>query len=160
MGNGEERRNALQGWSPAGVRTNLKRRGNRFQYGAQQAAEQGVYRRDDGEANSTQDQRKRALMKPRERVQRAITFQEADRVPIDLGGMVASTIAVEAYHKLKLKLGLTGTPRVLDPRAMIPVVEEPVLKRFSVDVMPLNTSAITALASPDCQWIPRRLFSG
>jgi hypothetical protein len=99
-------------------------------------------------------------MKSRERVQRAINFQEADRVPIDLGGMVASTIAVETYHKLKLKLGLTGTPRVLDPRAMIAVVEEPVLKRFGVDVMPLNTSSIAALAAPEEQWIPRRLFSG
>jgi uroporphyrinogen decarboxylase len=36
-------------------------------------------------------------MTSRERVQRAVNHQEADRVPIDLGGMKASTIAVEAY---------------------------------------------------------------
>ena len=99
-------------------------------------------------------------MKSRERVQRAINFQEADRVPIDLGGMIASGIAAESYRKLKLKLGLPGTPRVLDPRAMIAVVEEPVLKRFGADVLPVNSSAIAALAAPDDQWMPRRLFSG
>ena len=99
-------------------------------------------------------------MKSRERVQRAINFQEADRVPIDLGGLKASGIAVETYHKLMLKLGLAGTPRVLDPRFMIALVEEPVLKRFGVDVMPLDISAIPALRSPESQWVPRRLFSG
>ena len=62
-------------------------------------------------------------MKSRERVQRAVDFQEADRVPIDLGGMKASGIAVETYHKLMLKLGLAGTPRVLDARFMIAWVE-------------------------------------
>ena len=36
-------------------------------------------------------------MRSRERVQRAINFQEADRVPIDLGGLKASGIAVETY---------------------------------------------------------------
>jgi hypothetical protein len=81
-------------------------------------------------------------------------------VPIDLGGMKASGIAVEAYHKLMLKLGLAGTPRAFDSRCMIAVVEEPVLKRFGVDVMPLDTSVIPALLSPESRWVPRRLFSG
>jgi hypothetical protein len=74
--------------------------------------------------------------------------------------MSASTIAVEAYQKLELKLGLTGTPRVLDSRSMIAVVEEPVRERFGVDVMPLDTSTIAALTANPDQWIPRRLFSG
>ncbi len=99
-------------------------------------------------------------MKSRERVQRAINFREADRVPIDLGGMKASGIAVETYRKLMLELGLAGTPRVLDPRFMIALVEEPVLKRFGVDVMPLDLSVIPALMAPENQWVPRRLFSG
>ena len=99
-------------------------------------------------------------MKSRERVQRAINFQEADRVPIDLGGMKASGIAVEAYHELMLKLGLASIPRVLDSRFMIAVVEDPVLKRFGIDIMPLDVSAIPALLSPEDRWIPRRLFSG
>jgi uroporphyrinogen-III decarboxylase len=99
-------------------------------------------------------------MKSRERVQRAVNFQEADRVPIDLGGLKASGIAVETYLKLKRLLGLAGTPRVLDSRFMIAEVEEPVLTRFGVDVMPLDISTIPALMSGEEQWVPRRLFSG
>jgi uroporphyrinogen decarboxylase len=99
-------------------------------------------------------------MRSRERVARAVNFQEADRVPIDLGGLKASGIAVETYRELKHKLGLGGTPRVLDSRFMIAQVEEPVLKRFGVDVMPLDISVIPALMSGDDQWVPRRLFSG
>ena len=37
----------------------------------------------------------------RQRVEKTITFQEPDRVPIDLGGMKASGIAVSAYDRLK-----------------------------------------------------------
>jgi len=99
-------------------------------------------------------------MKSRERVQRAVSFQEADRVPIDLGGHKASGIAVETYHKLKIELGLAGTPRVLDARFMIALVEEAVLKRCGADVLPLDISTIPALTSPESQWVPRRLFSG
>jgi hypothetical protein len=43
---------------------------------------------------------------------------------------------------------------------MIAQVEEPVLKRFGVDVMPLDISVIPALMSGDDRWVPRRLFSG
>jgi uroporphyrinogen decarboxylase len=90
----------------------------------------------------------------------AVNFQQADQVPIDLGGLKASGIAVETYHRVARKLGLTGTPRVLDSRFMIAVVEEPVLKRFSIDVAPMDISVIPALMTPESQWVPRRLFSG
>lgn len=99
-------------------------------------------------------------MKSRERVERAVNFQEADRVPIDLGGLKASGIAVETYHRVTRELGLGGTPRVADTRFMIALVEEPVLRRFGVDVMPLDTSMIPALMAPESRWVPRRLFSG
>ena len=45
-------------------------------------------------------------MTPRERIAKAINFQEADRVPIDLGGLKASTIAVEAYDRVARQLGI------------------------------------------------------
>ena len=45
-------------------------------------------------------------MTPRQRVARAVNHQVPDRVPIDLGGMKASGIAVSAYDKLKRKLGI------------------------------------------------------
>jgi hypothetical protein len=40
-------------------------------------------------------------MTPRERVLKAVSFQEPDRVPIDLGGMKASGISAFAYDRLK-----------------------------------------------------------
>jgi len=99
-------------------------------------------------------------MKSRERVQKAINFQEADRVPIDLGGHKASGIAVETYERVLRKLGLGKTPRVSDARFMTAVVEEPVLERFGVDVVPVDLSMIPAQMAPESQWAPRRLFSG
>ena len=97
-------------------------------------------------------------MNSRERVQRAVNFQEADRVPIDLGGLKASTIAVGAYQRLKAKLDIRTPTRVLDPRFMIAVVEPRVLERFHADVVPLDLSGILAAVRPESEWVPRRLF--
>jgi uroporphyrinogen-III decarboxylase len=99
-------------------------------------------------------------MTSRERVAKAVNFQEADRVPIDLGGLKASIIAVEAYHRLARSLGLSQTPRVADTPGMTAVVEEPVRKRFHLDVVPVDISMIPGLMAPASQWVPRRLFSG
>ena len=67
-------------------------------------------------------------MTPRERVLRAVNHQVPDRVPIDLGGMKASGIAVSAYDRVKRKLGIATRTKVLDPRFMIAVVEDELLK--------------------------------
>ena len=99
-------------------------------------------------------------MTPRERVSRAINHQVPDRVPIDLGGLKASGIAVSAYDKVKRKLGIPGPTKVLDSRFMIAVVEEAVLQRLHVDVVPLDLSVILSLVRPDSEWIPRRMFDG
>ena len=99
-------------------------------------------------------------MNSRERVQRAVNFQPVDRVPIDLGGMKASSIAVEAYYRLQQKLGIHKTPRVFDPRFMIAVVEEEVRKRFHLDVVSLDLTAVASLTRPAKDWVPQRLFSG
>lgn len=99
-------------------------------------------------------------MTSRERVLRAVNHQVPDRVPIDLGGMKASGIAVTAYDRLKRKLGI-GTPtRVLDPRFMIAVVEDEVLRRLHGDVVPLDLSGILGMVRPESEWAARRLFDG
>lgn len=99
-------------------------------------------------------------MKPRERIALAVNHQVPDRVPIDLGGLKASGIAVSAYDKVKRKLGIQTPTKVLDPRFMIAVVEDEVLERLHVDVVPLDLSIILSLIRPDSEWIPRRLFDG
>ena len=99
-------------------------------------------------------------MNSRERVEKTVSFQEPDRVPIDLGGMKASGIAVGAYSRLKKHLGMAGKTKVLDTRFMIAMVEEEIRRRFHVDVIPLDASTILAEASPEDQWVPRKLFNG
>lgn len=100
-------------------------------------------------------------MTSRERVEKAINFQQGDRVPIDLGGMKASGIAVRAYNRLKAHLGLNSKTKVYDSRFMIAVVEESIRQRFHIDVVPLDIeSAIWWATEEKEKWIPRRLFDG
>ena len=99
-------------------------------------------------------------MTPRERVLKAVNHQIPDRVPIDLGGMKASGIAVSVYDKVKRKLGISTPTKVLDPPLMIAAVEDEVLKRLHVDVVPLDVSGVLSMVEPDREWIARRLFDG
>lgn len=78
-------------------------------------------------------------MKPRERLQRALNHQEADRVPMDLGATRNSGITMPAYQRLVEYLGLeleaqplgtTGNSRVLGVAA----IDECVLARLGIDV--------------------------
>jgi len=99
-------------------------------------------------------------MTSRERVQAAVEFRQPDRVPIDLGGMKASSINALTYARLKERLGIRTPTRILDPRFMIAVVEEEVLRQFHADVLPVDLSGIAAAVRPDAEWIPRTLFDG
>lgn len=99
-------------------------------------------------------------MRSRERVVKAVNHQVPDRVPIDLGAMKASTIAAIAYDKLKRQLGLPTPTKVIDPRFMIAALEDEVLRRLHVDVVPLDLSCVLPLARPDSEWLARRLFDG
>lgn len=100
-------------------------------------------------------------MTSRERVLRTVNFQQADRVPIDLGSMKASGIGVKAYNQLKAELDLPATDtRIWDPRLMIASVEEQIMARFHVDVVPLDISAVAADVRPDSDWVPRTLYEG
>lgn len=99
-------------------------------------------------------------MTSRERVQKAVSFQQPDRVPIDLGGMKASGIAASTYNLLKKNLGISTPTRILDPRFMIAEVGEEIRNRFHVDVLPVDLSCIAAAVRPESEWVPRTLFDG
>ena len=99
-------------------------------------------------------------MTSRERVLRAVNFQETDRVPIDLGAMKASSIGVRAYNQIKARLGIRTNTRIWDPKFMIASVEEEVMERFHVDVVPLDVSSAAHDARPDGEWIPKTLYPG
>lgn len=99
-------------------------------------------------------------MTSRERVWRTVNRQRADRMPIDLGGMKASGIAAAAYHRVKQRLGIQTPTRVSDPRFMIADVEDAILQRLHVDVMPLDWSTAFSARRPVGEWVPRKLFDG
>jgi uroporphyrinogen decarboxylase len=100
------------------------------------------------------------MMTARERVTRAVNFQPTDRVPIDLGGMKASTIAVKAYNRVKAQLGIRTSTRVWDPKFMVAHVEEEIRQRFHLDIIPLDVSSVMDEMRPDGEWAPMTLYDG
>jgi len=83
-------------------------------------------------------------MLSRERVRKAIRFEEPDRVPLDLGGSVFLTgICAGAYNALKNHLGFPELPtEVWDPVTMTVRVEEPIRRRLGLDVVCLTVRAM------------------
>ncbi|MGD9002431.1 MAG: uroporphyrinogen decarboxylase family protein [Anaerolineae bacterium] len=74
-------------------------------------------------------------MNRRERVLTSLRHEEPDRVPIDLGGTVDSTIAAVAYKELRAHLGLgPGEVRVADIYQHTALVDQDVRRALDVDV--------------------------
>ena len=89
-------------------------------------------------------------MNSRERVMLALNHQEADRVPIDLGSTIISSIHKNAYLDLKPYLGLEIEPlRMCDFVQQLPYVDEALLERFGVDFRMVQLPAATA---PDVKY--------
>ena len=78
-------------------------------------------------------------MTSRERVLTALRHQEPDRVPLDLGGMRSTGMHAVAYNRLKKYLGIeTGATQVYDVWQQLALTEEALMRRFGIDVIPLN----------------------
>jgi len=78
-------------------------------------------------------------MTSRERVWKAINFEEPDRVPIDIGSTKVTGICIDAYVDLVDYLGFDlGLPIVYEPFGMLARVEEPVRCRLHSDVIELE----------------------
>jgi len=77
-------------------------------------------------------------MNSRERVITALNHEEPDRVPIDLGGTVISTIAISTYAALRRRLGLVEQPiQTLELVQQVARVDEDMMDRLGVDVAPV-----------------------
>jgi len=72
-------------------------------------------------------------MTSRERVIRALNHQEADRIPIDLGGF-QSGIHKRAYEALIHHLGFEEEIQILDPVQQLAIPSETVLNKFHADI--------------------------
>lgn len=73
----------------------------------------------------------------KERVLLALNHQDPDRVPIDFGATIATSIVVSGYEKLKQFLGLHHENRLLRPVAQSVIPDDSVLDYFRVDTVPL-----------------------
>ena len=73
-------------------------------------------------------------MTPRQRILAALDHRESDRVPIDLGSSIVTSITRAAYEPLRAHLGLPAEEIVVyDEVQQLPYVGEDVLERFGVD---------------------------
>ncbi len=73
-------------------------------------------------------------MTSRERVLAALDHREPDRIPVDLGGSIVTSITKAAYVPLLEYLGIDGGEvRVYDEVQQLPFLAEPLLDRFGVD---------------------------
>jgi uroporphyrinogen decarboxylase len=81
----------------------------------------------------------------RERVLLALDHQEPDRIPIDLGATIVSSIARTSYVELKRHLELPVEDiRMLDYVQQLPYVDERLLQRFDIDFRLVQLPAATA----------------
>jgi len=84
-------------------------------------------------------------LNPRERVTLALNHQEPDRVPIDLGATIVTSIVKNSYVELKKHLGMPLEEiKLLDHVQQLPYVDEALLERFSVDFRSVQLPAATA----------------
>lgn len=84
-------------------------------------------------------------MKPRERVRLALDHKEPDRVPIDLGATIVSSITRNAYIALKEYLGMPLEEiKMLDYVQQLPYLDGALMDRFGVDFRMVQLPAATA----------------
>ena len=74
-----------------------------------------------------------APMTSRERVLAALSLQEPDRVPIDLGGTWISTTTIAFYEKLKRHLGVERPTELMERNMQVCHIDEEILTQLSVD---------------------------
>src|SRR3989337_1901377 len=85
------------------------------------------------------------MMKPRERVMLALNHKEADRVPIDLGATIVSSITKSSYIPLKKHLGIPLEEiKMLDYVQKLPDRDDARMDRCGVDFRMVQLPAATA----------------
>src|SRR5512142_2403355 len=83
-------------------------------------------------------------MKSRERACLALNHQEADRVPLDLGGCGQTSMHVSTVYGLRqaLKLDPPGTPvKVVEPYQLLGEVAPDLMEALGIDVLGLGKPA-------------------
>ncbi|MBP8129765.1 MAG: hypothetical protein KA184_09295 [Candidatus Hydrogenedentes bacterium] len=88
-------------------------------------------------------------MTRRERVLKALAFEETDRAPLDLAGMASTGISCFAYPSLVSALGLPARrPRVYDTGQMLALPDLDVLDALNIDVVTVMPDSTNAFDQP------------
>ncbi len=78
-------------------------------------------------------------MNSRERLKRALRFEEPDKVPVDFGGTGQTGIHVQVVEQLRDYFGLEKKPvKVSEPFQMLGEIEEDLLDILGADLIPLE----------------------
>src|SRR4030042_961631 len=85
-------------------------------------------------------------MTSRERVMQSLNHQEPDRIPIDLGATIVSSIVRKTYIELKHYLGMPVEQiKMLDYVQQLPYIDEGLMDRFGVDFRLVQLPAATTV---------------
>jgi len=83
-------------------------------------------------------------MNSRERVKLAFNHQEPDRVPIDLGSTIVSSITSMAYQRVRDFLGLPKEEmKIIDHIQGLPYINEDLLSIFKIDFRMIQVEYMT-----------------
>ncbi len=94
-------------------------------------------------------------MTHRERLLRAVSLKEPDRVPMDLGGHTNSSIHILAYQKLKNTMGIdVDKPTTFVSKMMQDVaVQDDILNALDIDTRGVFHGSCPSLKDDDDEWI-------
>jgi uroporphyrinogen decarboxylase len=87
-------------------------------------------------------------MTSRERVIAAVNHQEADRVPVDIGGGSNTSISIEGYERLKGLLGIQSPTRTMNMLFRVAELDRRVIDTLGGDCLPLRSRSPRRWTSP------------
>lgn len=79
-------------------------------------------------------------MTPRERIMKALSHEEPDKIPLDINPVLNTGIHVSSLHKLKIALGLISPKdpvKVIDPYQMLGEIDDDLRRALGIDTVPL-----------------------
>lgn len=89
-----------------------------------------------------------ARLSHRDRTMMALNHEEPDRVPLDLGGRVA-TLTDGAYARLKEHLNVSGGLERINDEFTVDVIDERILERFDIDIRRVFLGGPPPTVEPD-----------
>jgi len=90
-------------------------------------------------------------MTSRQRVMAAVSHQEPDHVPIDIGGGSSTSISIEGYEKLKRYLGVQSSTGTLSRIFQVAALDEGVMRRLGSDCRPLRAKSPSRWTPPSAE---------